>query len=1525
MNKYVLSAAMSALMSMSTYAAVSPPGTDSYVGSSSANLFDTSQTETTNLETDSSVRLISVDSSQFTASYSSAVITAVMTDTLQNDVNTTGQINPGDTLRYSATLSVASANATGIQFDIPVSALNTLVVGSVTTSQGSVVSGNAGGDSTVSVNVGDVNVGGTVTITFDVLVGAPTTDPATISKQGSVSGSNFATVVTDDPDTGLVSDATTVSFDGVAPRVYGIFRQSQNPTKSDQVTWTVNFNQTVVNVDTTDFVMSGTTATVTEITSVSSQSYLVRASGGNLASLMGTVTLGFAAGQDISDANGNPLSNLVVLGTNDNTYTLDNTGPEVTRVDVPPNGSYTAGQNLDFTVNYDEAVNVIGTPSLRVTIGSTWVIPIYQPALGSSTALVFRYTVATGDLDTDGVALTSTAISTNAGVLRDAAGNEASLILNNVSNATGVLVDAVAPLVSEVTPVASPGNDSTPDVVIFTNSDGTVAVSGSCGSLNEGAVSAGNNSITLTQSDNSSALADGTYANCSVIVTDAVGNSSTPLALTGFNVDTVAPIVSEVTAVVTPANDSMPDVTFSTSESGNLAVGGSCGSADEGAVSGGNHTITLTLPDNSSALTSGTYSNCTVTVTDAAGNSSTALTLSSFEVDTVLPLAQSFTRKTPVAENTSADSLTWLVTFSKDVTGVEASDFAISASTASLVVSQLTAATYEVTVSGGDLADFNGVISLNLNSPTIVDALGNALSVSEPAVDQTYRVTNAFAPEITEGVSVTVNMDEDGSPAAFALTLNATDANNDTLTWSVQTQATKGSASVSGTGNSKAINYLPNANENGNDSFVVRVSDGSFTDDITVNVTIAAVNDAATISLSGDAAVGQQLTAAITDTDGLPDSGITYQWSAGGVNIQSATASNYTPQAADIGKTLMVSASFTDADGSAESVSSAATSVVISAADYSQQGALATISKTANKAVEPAPSVQNYQDAGVKHADAETLQRILPILNRAVAHQAAAEDVNELSEIQALLDVVLLGQDIDADGLPGIVEGGADKDSDNDGSADMRDSDADNDGIADVLELSLEKTDTDNDGIIDWFDADTDNDGTLNNSETRDANYDGVNDARDSLTEIIAASNALDVDLDGQINSLDLDADNDGVFDVIEAGLTDKDENALLDQGVKVITDAGLLADTNVDGTANFLQLKSDGQQRDFISADLPASLDADNDGRLDSQADLDNDGLMDVVDNAIGAFGSYRDMDNDGIPNHLDEDDDNDGFSDIEENNNSDVLSGKDADADGIDDGIDHSVNGTITGQDSNNNGIQDSLELPDTDGDGIADYLDNDSDNDGVTDNIDPSVSIETDIETGGALTVFGLMLLFALMIAARQKKRLLILSALAFSTVGHSDEIPENHWDVSFTTGLSYLTPKLFNDLKLTDKTGLSMTAEVGYQFANDLRAKARYVDLGNAEINSAELNYKAYVAAVEYQYDINEKYQGYAAVGYGRLETSSGAGLNLDNSNPDHPYFNAGLRYHVIPTLSVVLDMNSYSPDAQEISFGFVGRF
>jgi hypothetical protein len=50
----------------------------------------------------------------------------------------------------------------------------------------------------------------------------------------------------------------------------------------------------------------------------------ITVSGGDLANLNGTVTLGFAAGQNIQDTFGNALTNISPTGTNNNSYVVIN-------------------------------------------------------------------------------------------------------------------------------------------------------------------------------------------------------------------------------------------------------------------------------------------------------------------------------------------------------------------------------------------------------------------------------------------------------------------------------------------------------------------------------------------------------------------------------------------------------------------------------------------------------------------------------------------------------------------------------------------------------------------------------------------------------------------------------------------------------------------------------------------------------------------------------------------------------------------------------------------------------------------------------------------------------------------------------------------------------------------------------------------------------------------------------------------------------------------------------------------------
>ena len=120
-------------------------------------------------------------------------------------------LSPGDELLYTIVITNSGDSPVDNMVFTDTPDLNTtLVVGSVTTSQGSVTTGNTGGDTDVSVNVGTLAGGGAqVTIQFAVLINDPV-PPGTksVANQGLVTGDGIPDVLTDDPNTGSFPDPT---------------------------------------------------------------------------------------------------------------------------------------------------------------------------------------------------------------------------------------------------------------------------------------------------------------------------------------------------------------------------------------------------------------------------------------------------------------------------------------------------------------------------------------------------------------------------------------------------------------------------------------------------------------------------------------------------------------------------------------------------------------------------------------------------------------------------------------------------------------------------------------------------------------------------------------------------------------------------------------------------------------------------------------------------------------------------------------------------------------------------------------------------------------------------------------------------------------------------------------------------------------------------------------------------------------------------------------------------------------------
>ena len=78
-----------------------------------------------------------------------------------------------------------------------------------------------------------------------------------------------------------------------------------------------------------------------------------------------------------------------------------------------------AGETIEATVTFSEAVSVSGSPRLPLRIGSDTRYVAYQSGESTSTVLVFAYTVVVADTDLDGITVDKFALELNAGAITE--------------------------------------------------------------------------------------------------------------------------------------------------------------------------------------------------------------------------------------------------------------------------------------------------------------------------------------------------------------------------------------------------------------------------------------------------------------------------------------------------------------------------------------------------------------------------------------------------------------------------------------------------------------------------------------------------------------------------------------------------------------------------------------------------------------------------------------------------------------------------------------------------------------------------------------------------------------------------------------------------------------------------------------------------------------------------------------------------------------------------------------------------
>lgn len=473
-----------------------------------------------------------------------------------------------------------------------------------------------------------------------------------------------------------------------------------------------------------------------------------------------------------------PMSGLSSAGNTDDIFLAKLADqPQVSSVSVPANGTYKVGDNLNFTVNWNTAVTVTGSPYIGLTIGASAKNASYLSGSGT-TALVFRYTVAASDFDNNGIAVGSS-ITLNGGTIKNTAATavDALLALNSIGNTTSVLVDGVVPSVNSInrqTPATANTNATTlvyrvTFSEIVSNVDiadfSTTATGSASGSIASVSSSSGTTiDVTLNSVSGDGTLRLDLKASGTGII-DAAGNAISGGYTSGqtYTLDHTAPSVNSINRQTpatanTNATSLVYRVTFSESVSNVdisdfslTATGSVAGSvASVSASSGTTIDVTVNSVSGDGTLRLDLKASGTGIV-DAFSNAISGGYTSgqTYTLDHTAPSVSSINRQTPSSASTNATSVVYRITFSEIVSNVDITDFLVvstGSATGSLAsVSASSGTAIDVTLNS---VSGNGTLRLDLkgSGTGIVDAFNNAISGGFSS-GQTYTIDNA-APSV---------------------------------------------------------------------------------------------------------------------------------------------------------------------------------------------------------------------------------------------------------------------------------------------------------------------------------------------------------------------------------------------------------------------------------------------------------------------------------------------------------------------------------------------------------------------------------------------------------------------------------------------------------------------------------------------------------------------------------------------------------------------------------------------------------
>ncbi|MEC8871875.1 MAG: Ig-like domain-containing protein, partial [Pseudomonadota bacterium] len=477
-----------------------------------------------------------------------------------------------------------------------------------------------------------------------------------------------------------VSDNNSYMVDTDAPRVDNFTLSDMALKVGDNATVNLGFSETVIEFIAADINLDNATGTLPSMTSSDNITW---------------------AGTFTPTANREVASNTLSLTANSYTdlagnagpsettanYAIDTLLPSVSSIEISATGiqnnflnasDAAGGDVLTLSVIFRESVivdNSSGNPTLTlVAVGDDNQTATYTA--GSGATMVFQYTIRAGDNDTNGISIGENALALNSGTIRDAAGNNATITHDTVSDDSNYKVDTTPPTVSDVEIASGTGmlNDflnhptdvvsatvtfsenspvtGTPQLTLAVGEDNhtadyTSSGSGTTTKVFTYTIQAGDNDTDgISIGANALALNNGTISdpagNNAILTHSAVSSNNR------FMVDTEAPTVNTFTisdtlllvgeTMTVNLGFSEAVISFSAAD---ITAAGTASAADNGTLA------TMTSSDN--ITWSGTFTpaageeepsntlSVSTNYTDLAGNTGTVATTTNYEVDTLAP------------------------------------------------------------------------------------------------------------------------------------------------------------------------------------------------------------------------------------------------------------------------------------------------------------------------------------------------------------------------------------------------------------------------------------------------------------------------------------------------------------------------------------------------------------------------------------------------------------------------------------------------------------------------------------------------------------------------------------------------------------------------------------------------------------------------------------------------------------------------------------------------------------------------